>query len=219
MQYSMFVATSVLLDRAGKKIKLKDQAFHSGNYAYEVAGSFDSRRRHVVALTYSISTHEVGIAGLARMRKAGAAYNSFPGGQAGTNLSQITQYGASRACVFMQSRYDAARSMNVSPSSPSLSHLPDQACIELYDSENDRRQCIHLPTEAACKGLYTAVADELPARLSEQDAKSIDHFTLRILGVTLLSRGTLAADAEKFPYCLYPMEKIVPVSLEDFQAA
>ncbi|WGK63461.1 hypothetical protein QAO71_16960 (plasmid) [Halopseudomonas sp. SMJS2] len=219
MQYSMFVATSVLLDRAGKKLKLKGEAIHSGNYAYEVAGSFESRRRHVVALTYSISTHEIGIAGLARMRKGGSKYTILPGGQAGTNLTQFSQYGASRACVLKRGRYDAARSMNMSASSPSLAHLPDQACIELYDEENDRRQYIPLPTEAACKGLLTAIADELPSCLSEDDAKSIDNVTLRILGATLLSRGTLAPNAARYPYCLYPMDKIVPVSLDDFLAA
>lgn len=219
MQYSMFVATSILLDRAGKKLKIKDEAQHTGNHAYEVAGSFGSRRRHVVALTYSISPNKIGVAGLARMRRGGSKYNFLPGGQAGTNLSQISQYGASEACVVIRGRGDAARSMNVGIKSSSVSLLPDQACIEFNDEEGSSPQRIHLPTEAACKGLYTAVADELPVRLSEEDALSIDSQTLRILGVTLLSRGTKAPEAKRFPYCLYPMDKIVPVSLEDLQPA
>ncbi|MAG68322.1 MAG: hypothetical protein CMK74_21005 [Pseudomonadales bacterium] len=219
MQYSMFVATSILLNRAGRKIKLKDEAFNSGNYAYEVAGSYGSRTRHVLALTYSISRNMIGIAGLARMRKGASKYNYFPGGQAGTNLSQISQYGAGRECVLMMGRYDAARSMNVAPSSFSVSHLPYQACIELVNEDGASKQRINLPTEAACKGLYTAVADELPVRLSEEDALSLDRQTLRLFGVALLSRGTKAPDAKRYPYCLYPMEKIVPVSLKDFQPA
>ncbi len=210
MQYTIFVAASLLLARSTKKTSIREQISDTANYAYKAGGVGDARNRHIIVMTQSKGMFESGIMGIARLRKPGKNYSTLLGGQAGANLKQIVHYGGTWNCVIRRGRYDVACSENLLASSPSIASLPDRPRIELFFEMSDTAIITDLPTESACKAIYKAVVDEEITCITEEEAHCIDYQTLSVFGLELLSRSTNVSDSQRFPFALYPLAKAQP---------